>query len=281
MTLKNNQQRREEAQNKERLARADYLKRKEEVMLIEPDNYDKLYLVKTHDDWGYKMFDHSALFYKYWAAPKFGGAPRLKMDTDFSFRTRDGVCAVRAMDSFNENMRHIGVKLAENQDNMILIYQLPVKLTEEDVKKIRKSDQLKWDKANSLIDVPPSLMPSLNKELKETETILFNQIRKMQKPARVLVGDEMMVLIRKMMTHFLMAMKGRDDVLKMLERIYYDSYKLESMMVTVMNEKLVDVDTAFKMAEKIQILQKKIEDMLTREKQRAALRENKDESNSR
>ena len=261
------QQKRERKAEEGTYKRTTYFRMKKLILEKEKENYDKLIFLKTHDDWGYKLFGNSVLLYTDYVAKKLNARPRIVPDRDFAEVSREGTVSFRMDGKIFSSLEEHGIKCIKETDE-IKIYQLDKKFTKEEIKAIRESEDMKWAKANELVDVSPVLMPALNQNLKETEKEIYETTRKMQATARDLVGIKMMKNVSNMTEYFMMTMKGKGDVMECLERLEHDTFRLESEMVTVINERLTDVESARRMALQIQKLQTRVQDMIRREKQK-------------
>lgn len=262
-------QKRKQRAEEGRKMRAAYFRYKEVILQREKDNDGKLYLLKTHDGWGWKMFSHSALIYAHEIAPKLQRNVKLREDTDFRCRTTDGVVTIKSLETVKEELKIIKAEMEFDKDGLV-IFNLKEKFSKEQIEQMRRDDEKSWEDANKLVDVPKMIFPMLNKELKATEKILYENVRKFNPSARVLIGDRILQTISSMMENFMMTMKGRGiEVAECLEFLMEESYRLESQHVIVCNEKLTDAAQAKKIAFQIQELERRIDEALEKEKKKS------------
>lgn len=81
-----------------------YLVDKKRLLEKEKDNYTKLMVLKCPDGW-WKMFGHSAIFYKYKIANSLKVAARLLPDTDYDVVSEEGYIAVDDIERLKNKLK--------------------------------------------------------------------------------------------------------------------------------------------------------------------------------
>ena len=171
-----------------RKAKATYNKIKREVMEHEPENFSKLYLVKSPGGKGnfWKMFEHSALLYHYKIAPRIGRDSRIYPDSDHDFRASHGVVSISNLKSLIELLGIIKSKL-EYQDDNLVIFKLDIKYPREDILKLYDIEEEKVKRINTLV-VPDAKLPQLQKKIKILSIRIHECVRKMEESTRNVFG---------------------------------------------------------------------------------------------
>lgn len=81
-----------------------YLVDKKRLLEKEKDNYTKLMVLKCPDGW-WKMFGHSAIFYKYKIADSLKLAARSLPDTDYDVVSEEGYIAIDDIERLKNKLK--------------------------------------------------------------------------------------------------------------------------------------------------------------------------------
>ncbi len=250
-----------------RRAKALYNRRKDAVIEKERENFQKLYLVRTHDKYGWKMFSHSALIYAWYVAPRLERQVKMKEDDDFVSRKKVESVMIKSLETLAMELKTVlGIEPEYNRDGLA-IFDLKKEFTKSDLNEARSEFVESWDEANKLVEVESSMYPMLSKALYMTAKMIAEIVRKFDSSAFSLVGDRMIRTIGEMEEEFMMTMKGRGEMkLKdCLEFLMDKSYRLESQLKIICDEKLIHASRAIKIAYQIQELEKRIGDAIKKE----------------
>lgn len=252
---------RREKEQKQRELRAKYDAQKKEIVSHEDDNYGSLYVLETHDGW-WKMFGHSAIFYAYDIGPQLGKSPRLLADSDFRNKENWGVVTIRSIDLLEQSLKKLKIEKRYHKDG-VAMFTLNKTYTPDELTMLRRTEELKWEAANKLI-APKVVMPELYKDVRELTASMYEMVRKFVPAARELVGNEILECVNDLSVEFVMAMNEwanmRMEVY--VRRAFCVTEGLQARMELVMNLKLTDAGTAYKMTMKIVKLKKRLEKMM-------------------
>lgn len=181
----------EAKKSEKRKERAEYYARKEKLMAIEKENYDKIIFLKgTGGFW--IVGGHSAVI----LANKIGKELKirvpLKKDTDFDFRFKEGKVAVKNLDYYKRILN--GSKMAKlgSEDGEFLVFDLTKKVGKEEYELLANMKEIRRQQLEREIlkNVP---MPKSHMHLTEATRITFKIYSKYtDKNAREAFGAKLM-----------------------------------------------------------------------------------------
>ncbi len=163
-----------------------YIGVKAQVMReYEPNNYSKLYFVRSGEKW-YKLFGNSALIFAYGVAPEINVRAKLRVDSDYHDRSESGVVSIANMDLIEKKMLEKGIQLSKASAGL-REYNLGKSLTRMDIRAMKRESQLEWAKVNTILRVR-DLFPDLYALLKDFPGKVYYTTRSFDAYARDTFG---------------------------------------------------------------------------------------------
>ena len=204
--------------SEKRKERAEYYTRKEKLVAIEKENYDKIIFVKgTGGFW--IVGGHSAVI----LANKIGKELKirvpLKKDTDFDFRFKEGKVAVKNLPYYKREL--VGGKMATiaSEDDDFVVFELKRKVGKEEYEILAQAKELRRQQLEKEIlkSVP---MPRSHLHMTEALRVAFRTYSKYtDKNAKEVFGAKLMDEIRVADKIFLLVCMGEIPLKSGLEKI--------------------------------------------------------------
>ena len=234
-------------EGRERKAR--YLKLKAFVLGLEKENYSKLMLIHEKDDW-WKMIGHSAIMYHYEVSKWIGVSSRLRQDTDYDYKSEDGVVCIKDVYKLDKRLAAAKISLLDSS-NEYRIYNLGKKYTHADIERMKKSQELEWEKVNNII-IPTETFPTLHTSLRELISCIYFSTRKLEVYAREVIGNPMLTRVSAMLRRYSLVCSGEDGAIDgYLKEVEKSAKWLKAQMVGVAELRMLPATTIYRVLRSI------------------------------
>lgn len=146
--------------------RAEYYVRKEKLIASEKDNFDKIVFMRGMGGF-WVVMGHSAVILANRVAPAMKIRVPLKKDTDYRFKSKEGVVAVKNLAFYKTTLADSSLTKLKKETKDLVTFELKEKLTAEMYDLILHEQEIKRQQiANSIMKSVP--MPKTNMKLKDT-----------------------------------------------------------------------------------------------------------------
>lgn len=209
-----------------------YQARKEKVAEFEKGNEKYLVLFATTDPRWWKMGWNSVLYYNYIVSKRIKTQPNVKSDQDFGLKSNTGIISFRSdgLGKLGEKMEAVGIKFLKSKSTeKVKVYALPAKVPQEDLKRLRKADDLKKKRLNEVREVKLA-MPEIDAKMSELVLTVKRVVRKMGESDREAMGYDLVKIGRKVMVVYRLTAWGD---LKIEEGLNDMKSKVKMMMAAI------------------------------------------------
>ena len=257
----------------QRQERKNYFAIKKRALAYEKDNYTEILVIRTPDKikkregYWWKMFGHSAVFYKYWVGERLKHKVRLLPDTDYEARSKEGCVSINDVNRLKQTLRTLKVYPSKETEKAI-IFKLGERVTEQDYALMLHEDEMRLEMTNKLIQ-PKEHMTELNAKLKDALQLVHECVRKMDGASRETFGAEMERRTVELQILVLRAARGTIDVDYCLERAYDIAEDLYGFVLVLLNLRMLETKRLYVLAEAVVALEKQVK----KEKKKRALKE--------
>lgn len=168
---------------------------KQKVFELEKENNQKIYVYYSGEGW-YKSGGNSAQILIHVVADKTDGRynPRMNPDKDYNFTFPNGIISIRDLSKFREAMAVAGVKELKEEKPMgvyIKVFELPKKLSTNELRKILKIDEEKRGRLNEALSLATA-DPELAALIRSLQKVMFPMVKQMKAVERELVGSRIL-----------------------------------------------------------------------------------------
>lgn len=229
--------------------KARYLKLKVFVLGREKENYSKLFLIHEKDHW-WKMIGHSAVMYHYEVSKWIGMSSRLRQDTDYDYKSEDGIVSIRDVYALDQKLTSVNIGLIKST-NDYRVYNLGKKFTHADIERMRKSQELEWQKVNSIV-IPKEVLPTLHTGLRELVTNIYFATKKLEAYAREIFGQPMLEKAMEMLRDYSLLCAGAKGTTgEYLEKVENEAKWLKAQMMGVAELRMLPAETIYRILRSI------------------------------
>ena len=276
MAKKDKQNSAEETKNKSvdpREERKKYFALKKRLLEYEKSNYTEMVLIRTPDKikkskkYWWKIFGHSAVFYKYWIGERLKHKIRLLPDTDYEVRSEEGCVSISDLDNLKQTLKTIHV-YPSSETEKVVIFKLGDRISEQDYVLMLHEDNMRLEMANKLIQ-PKEHMTELNAKVKDVLSLVHECVRKMDGASRESFAGEMERKTVELQIVVLRAARGTIEINDCLERAYDIAEDLYGFVMVLMNLRMLEAKKIYGLAEAVVALEKQIK----KENKKRALKE--------
>ena len=232
-----------------------YLEAKRRTLVYEKSNYTQLVLVKTHEGW-WKMFGHSAVFYKYMVAKRMHISVKLLPDTDYDVVSEEGCISISDFEEFRRKMKLAKIFLVKIT-NSVAIFDLGERVSEQDYVLMIREDEVSLEMANKLI-LPEERMTELNTKTKAAHKSIHEMVRKMDGVSRENFANDMERSVVRLQILVLRVARGTTDVDDCLSQAYDIAEDLYGYALMTLNLRLVEAKKVYEVTETIVALERQI-----------------------
>ncbi len=237
--------------------RKTYLEDKRRLLKDEETNYDKLYVLRTHDGW-WKMFGHSALIYKHVVCKDmFKTDVKLLPDTDYYVTSSEGYVSITSIHELEKRLKRRKI-YALTAKPRGWIFELGFKVTEQDLNLMRNEEEMQIERANALIATYSNLAP-MNQKVKEVVRELYSQMRLMDGVARDAFGNEMIAEAIKLKMMTVRTQRGTMSEEEYFKQAYSIAEDLYGHMSNIIDLRLLSSKKIFTLTQAIVQLEKQID----------------------
>lgn len=168
---------------------------KQKVFELEKENNQKIYVYYSGEGW-YKSGGNSAQILLHVVADKTNGKynPRINPDKDYNFAFPNGIISIRDLSKFREAMKVADVKELTDEKPMgayIKVFELPKKLSTNELRKILKIDEEKRGRLNEALSLATA-DPELAALIRGLQKAMFQMVKQMKSVERELVGGRIL-----------------------------------------------------------------------------------------
>lgn len=236
--------------------RKNYYTRKKFVLEKEKDNFGKICAVEYEDGW-WRMFDHSALLYKYDVASRLKIDVKIHQDQDHGKeKAKFGVVYIQSFDSFQIKMQKAKAKLVYNQ-NRIAIFALGYECPKERMISYEGYEEDCWAQVNKLI-LPKESMPALKAKLKTVADDTHVVVHAMKSDVRDAFGIELDKTSGRLLENFLMMSNGWDDKNTYLRELERQLQNINAKLLVLTELRLVEPKKIFRLLNDLEKAKKQI-----------------------
>lgn len=154
----------------------------------EKTNYSKLFLIHEKNNW-WKMIGHSAVFFHYDVAKRIRMASRLVPDSDYDFKSEEGVINIRDIYALDAKLTVAGISPLA-LEGPYRVYNIGKKYTRADIVAMKNEKAMEWARINKII-LPKEVFPTLYTALRELTKRLYFATKTFDGYAREVVGKPM------------------------------------------------------------------------------------------
>lgn len=230
-----------------RTEKKKYWARKEKVYEFEKTNQTRVVVFRSTDQW-WKIGGHSALFYYHQLMPRFKNkrTAKLRADTDYYNKFKDGVVLVGDIDSMKRDMMGLGLKI-KHEDTDVVSFLLDKEVSEETLQSLKDIEAERMAKINQ-IAMPHDTHPMLYKRMVELQSEIYPMTRKMQPYDRQLFGKELMMEMRGMLGCYVRMTHEKTMAAEMLRKIADRAGTMTFLMQELAELGLVESKRALRLA---------------------------------
>lgn len=245
----------------QREERKIYFAVKRKALEYEKNNYTELVLVRTPDKlknkkYWWKIFGHSAVFYKYWVGERLKIKVRLLPDTDYEVKSEEGCVSIDDIDKVKRLLKAIKIYPREETE-WVTIFKLGERISEQDYVLMLQEDEMRLEMTNRLIQ-PKEHMTDLNAKLRDVLKLVHECVRKMDGVSRDVFGVDMERKTIQMQIEVLRTARGTTDLAYCLENIYDVAEDLYGFVLVLLNLRMMEAKKIYKLAEAVVALEKQI-----------------------
>lgn len=228
---------------------------KKRLLEKEKDNYTKLMVLKCPDGW-WKMFGHSAIFYKYKIADSLKLAARLLPDTDYDVVSEEGYIAIDDIERLKNKLKILRI-YPSNITERGWTFDLGERVTEQDYVLMLHEEDQRLERANRLISVDEHLA-ELNAKVKVVHKMVHECVRKMDGVTREVFAIEADRRITELQITLVRTSRGSTEIDECLRRAYEVSEELYGYIIVMMNLRLLEAKRIYDLTEAVVALEKQI-----------------------
>lgn len=232
-----------------------YLVDKKRLLEKEKDNYTKLMVLKCPDGW-WKMFGHSAIFYKYKIADSLKVAARLLPDTDYDVVSEEGYIAIDDVERLKNKLKVLRI-YPSNITERGWTFDLGERVTEQDYVLMLHEEDQRLERANRLITVNEHLV-ELNAKVKAVHKIVHECVRKMDGVSREVFAVDAERRVAELQVMLVRTARGSMKVDVCLKRAYDVAEELYGYIMIMMNLRLLEAKKIYELTEAVVSLEKQI-----------------------
>lgn len=232
-----------------------YLVDKKRLLEKEKDNYTKLMVLKCPDGW-WKMFGHSAIFYKYKIADSLKVAARLLPDTDYDVVSEEGYIAIDDVERLKNKLKVLRI-YPSNITERGWTFDLGERVTEQDYVLMLHEEDQRLERANRLITVNEHLA-ELNAKVKAVHKIVHECVRKMDGVSREVFAVDAERRVAELQVMLVRTARGSMKVDVCLKRAYDVAEELYGYIMIMMNLRLLEAKKIYELTEAVVSLEKQI-----------------------
>ena len=241
---------------KAQAARKKYYEIKERLLKFEENNYTQLVLIKSMDaDW-WKMFSHSAIFYKYMIGERLKLTVNLLPDTDYHVKSKEGFVAIKDLVSFENKLKESKIYRLKTTSDTI-IFDLGERVSEQDYQQMLREDMMRLEMANKLI-VPEEHMVELNGKVRDLHEMIYTTVRKMDGVARETFANEIERTVAALQRKILRVSRGTADIDDCLADAFDATEELYGYVTNLITLKLLAPKKIYDLTVAIVALEKQI-----------------------
>ena len=232
-----------------------YLIDKKRLLEKEKDNYTKLMVLKCPDGW-WKMFGHSAIFYKYKIADSLKLTARLLPDTDYEVVSEEGYIAIDDVERLKNKLKVLRI-YPSNITERGWIFDLGERVSEQDYVLMLHEEEQRLERVNKLVNVDEHLS-ELNAKVKVVHKLVHEYVRKMDGVARDAFAIEANKRAAELQIMLVRAARGSVDVDRCLRFARDVAEDLYGYIMIMMNLRLLEAKKIYALTEAVVALEKQI-----------------------
>lgn len=233
-----------------------YLETKRRLLEYEAENYTQIVVMKTQDDKWWKMFGHSAVFYKYLVAKRMKFRVKLLPDTDYDVVSEQGVVAIDSIEALQDKMKRAKIYPVKTT-KAVVIFDLGERVTEQDYVLMLKEDEMRLAMTNKLI-LPEERVTELNVKVRDLHKLVHESVRKMDGVSREVFANEMEQKMVKLQLLVTRAARGTAEMDYCLNKAYDVTEDLYGYTLIIMNLRLLEPKKIYDIAEAVVALERQI-----------------------
>ena len=232
-----------------------YLIDKKRLLEKEKDNYTKLMVLKCPDGW-WKMFGHSAIFYKYKIADSLKLTARLLPDTDYEVVSEEGYIAIEDVERLKNKLKVLRI-YPSNITERGWIFDLGERVSEQDYVLMLHEEEQRLERVNKLVNIDEHLA-ELNAKVKAVHKLVHEYVRKMDGVARDAFAIEADKRAAELQIMLVRAARGSVDVDRCLRFARDVAEDLYGYIMIMMNLRLLEAKKIYALTEAVVALEKQI-----------------------
>ncbi len=222
------------AKKKKLAAKTEYLQRKKAVIGREKNNYDKIILFRSLDDW-WKIVGRSVVYYRHIVGPRTGVERKIIEDTDFDYPSPTGVISVKDPDQFFElALERGGFKESKDGNEDFRALELSNKVSDEAYNKMAEIDDKDWEIAENMI-LPRVVWPELKVKSERLAREIREATRTFPKDIAVTLGNRIFGYVLDLEEGINRAAKGFVEPVEALEAMLEAAGGIGGDMLVVIN----------------------------------------------
>lgn len=181
---------------------------KQKVKKLEENNYSRLILFESGNDW-YKMAGNSMLIYYYEIAKKrLDLKLNIQPDTDYTQTLfEEGVLSFHGADSLEKKLKRLDILKERRDGGGAIVYELNFKISKEEIGKFHEFLLEDQERAAKILQPKILLHPEIYKKLRHIQKRTFEVVRKMSSFEREYNGLRIAEYAQKM-TRYYMSMNN-------------------------------------------------------------------------
>ena len=235
--------------------KAVYLKLKMFALEKEKKNYSKLFIIHNNGDW-WKMIGNSAIIFHCEIAKRIGMGSKLVQDSDFDFKSEDGVVNIRNIDMLETRLEANSINPLEIKPEY-RIYNLGKKYLPSEIENMKKAKALEYAKVNKIM-MPEEIHPVLFMMLRELLKKTYFAIRIVEPVGRRTVTDEITIRAVKLVREYSLASKSKEAMKKYLESMETELDYMTAQMINVSELRLMPLERTYSILRAIEKVRKEL-----------------------
>lgn len=226
-----------------------YFKLKAFALEKEKKNYSKLFVIHERENW-WKMVGNSAIIFHYEIAKRIRMSSKLVPDSDFDYKSEDGVVNIRNIDILETKLEHNGVNPLDIKPEY-RVFNLGKKYTPSEIANLKKQKELELARVNKMI-MPEEIHPVLFMTLRDLLHTFYFATKDIEPYARKNIVDAMLERVVGLVRNYSLATNSKKAMDEYLAGLDAELDFLNSQMIAVSELRLQPIDRVYRVLRSIE-----------------------------
>ena len=226
----------------------DYYNGKVLTIALEDNNKSRIIAFPSVGERGkewYKLGGNSALFYKYYIAPRLKRNPTFRNDSDLRHRFKYGIITVHWGEHLINALRELKYEV-KVIDYDIIVCELGREFTEREIDEMRKREKADQEKVKRMI-TPKYNYPDIYGHLCALARELPPKVKKMDAAYRETIGNDTLRILMKLFRDYFKITNGRMPMEGSAQILLAHVDELAAMLAIIDENKLLDMAMRIRM----------------------------------